>query len=240
MVLGLRVAPVFSFAPPFTLMRVPLLFRVLFGLALSAGLAAAYPKAGMLGDTSLAAALPAAARELGLGLVFVLAFNLSFAALQFAGRVVDIQAGFGLAAVIDPVTKSQMPLIGTLFAYATGAMFFAFDGHLELLKLFGASLDAVPLGAWSMPHSIARLTAFISVSFLAAFGVAASAILALFLIDLAIAFLSRTVPQMNVLVFGFQVKTIALLLVLPTSFGFGGVLLTRMAATMLQAIPRLI
>jgi flagellar biosynthetic protein FliR len=119
-------------------------------------------------------------------------------------------------------------------------MFFALNGHIELLKLFGASVDTIPLGTWSMPDSIERITAFLSMAFVTAFGVAGGSILVLFLIDMSIAFLSRTVPQMNVLILGFQVKTIVLLLVLPVSFGAGGVLLIRMMAMALQAIPRLL
>ena len=114
------------------------------------------------------------------------------------------------------------------------------NGHLDLLRLFSASLDAIPLGAGQTPQSLPPLTTFISVIFLTAFGVAGAAILVLFLIDLAIALMSRTLPQMNVLVLGFQIKTIALLLVLPAAFGFAGALLARMTTLTLEAIPGLI
>ena len=239
LVLGLRVAPAFAFAPPFTLIRMPTLFRVLFGLGLSVGLLGAHPQAPLLDASNTGGVVAAAVRELGLGLVFVLAFQLVFGALYLAGRTIDIQAGFGLAVLIDPATQSQVPMIGTLFVYAAAAVFFGFGGHIELLRLLAASLDVIPLGSWSMPHSIERLTAFMAIVFLGAFGVAGASILALFLIDMSVALMSRTIPQMNVLVFGFQVKTIVLLLVLPTSFGIGGALLARMMATTLQAIPRL-
>jgi flagellar biosynthetic protein FliR len=240
LLLGLRLAPVFAFAPPFTLVRMPALFRVLFGLGLAVTLVASRPASALLADDSLQTMLPAALRELGLGLIFVLAFQIAFGALYFAGRTIDIQAGYGLATLIDPTSQSQMPLIGTLFAYAAGAMFFAFDGHIELMRLFSASLDTIPLGAWQMPHSVERLAAFMSASFVTALGVAGATVLALFLVDLSIAALSRTVPQMNVLILGFQVKTLVLFFVLPTAFGFGGALLVRLMAMALQAIPRLI
>lgn len=240
LVLGLRIAPVFAFAPPFTLVRVPRLFRLLFGLALSACLIS-----GKDGIVPLSAAHPgvllsAAAHELGIGLMIVLAFQLAFGALQLAGRTIDIQAGFGLAVLLDPTTRTQTPLVGMLFAYAAGAVFFAFDGHIELFRLLGASLDAIPLGSWTMPHSIERVTAFMALMSLIAFGVAGASILTLFLVDMSIALLSRTVPQMNVLMLGVQVKTLVLLLVLPASFGAGGALLTRMMASTLQAIPRML
>lgn len=218
----------------------PALFRVLFGFGLAIALVSVHLRGTILTDDSLASVVMGGFRELGLGLTIALAFQIVFGALQVAGRTIDIQAGYGLATLIDPTFQTQTPLIGSLFAYAAGAMFFAFNGHAELLKLFAASLDTVPLGSWTMPHSIERLVGFVSVTFISAFGVAGGAVLALFLTDLLIALLSRTLPQMNVLILGFQAKAIVLLLVLPMCFGVGGILLVRMMTLMLHAIPKLI
>ena len=240
LILGLRIAPVFAFAPPFTLVPIPALFRVLFALGLSIVLIGGHPGPVLLDSGNLPQLAAAALHELCLGVLIVLAFQIAFGALYVAGRTVDIQAGFGLAGLIDPTTRTQVPLVGTLFAYAAAAVFFGFDGHVQLLRFLAASLDAIPLGTWAMPHSLARITAFMALMSLSAFGVAAASILALFLTDMSIAMLSRTVPQMNVLVLGFQVKTIVLLLVLPLSFGAAGALIVRLAASMLEALPRLI
>jgi len=180
-----------------------------------------------------------AIRELGVGLTFTLAFQLAYAGLYLAGRTIDIQAGFGLAAVIDPATRGRTPLVGALFAMAAGAVFFGMDGHLQVLKLLTASLEAAPLGQANFSHSLAPLSQFASIVFLTAFGVAGATVLGLFLSDMAIAALSRTVPQMNVLVMGFQVKTLLLLVLLPTAFGVTGALFARTATLTLDAIPRL-
>jgi len=238
--LSLRVAPVFAFAPPFTLVRVPRTFRMLLGLGIAACIAAANPAAATLTDTGPGAILAVAVRELLLGTVFLVAFQLTFAALQVAGRTIDIQAGFGLSLLIDPTTRGSVPLTGTLFVYAAAAIFFAAGGHFELFRLLAASLDAIPLGGHQLAATPASLIAFISLVFLTAFGVAGGAMLALFLCDLVIAMLSRTVPQMNVLVLGFQVKTIVLLLVLPVTFGTAGALLARMTRITIEALPGLI
>lgn len=237
LLVSLRIAPVFLFAPPFTLVRLPRRFRLLLGIALSACLASGHPE---LAPPGLGALIVAAARELALGLTFVLAFQIMFGALYMAGRTIDIQAGFGLAMLIDPTSRAQTPLVGTLFAYAAGAVFFAAEGHLALLRLFSDSLEAIPVGAWSLPQSLGPLLAYISAMFIAAMGVAGAAILTLLLIDMAIAMLSRTVPQMNVLVLGFQVKTVALLLVLPMAFGMGGAMIAHMLALTLSSLPKLI
>lgn len=240
LLLSLRISPVFAFAPPFTLVPAPALFRALFGLGLAACLAHANPAAAALTDAGLPTVLAVAVRELLLGVIFVITFQLAFGAIAMAGRTIDIQAGFGLAMLIDPTTKNQAPLIGTLFTFAAGIIFFAAGGAADLLRIFAASLDTIPLGAGALPHSLARLTGFISVVFLTGFGVAGGAILSLFLADLAIAGLSRTTPQMNVLVLGFQVKTILLLTVLPITFGFAGALLARVTTVALEALPGLL
>lgn len=238
--LTLRIAPLLAFAPPFTLVRMPGLVRALIGLGLAATMVAAHRRQVLLPNTELATLIPAAARELALGSVFVLVFQLLFGALYVAGRTLDVQAGFGLAVLIDPTSRNQTPLVGTLFAYAAGAIFFAMDGHLTLLRLISATIDAVPLGTWTMPGSIERVLLLMGTTSSIALGFAGAAIATFFLIDLTIAFLSRTVPQMNVLVLGFQVKTLALLLVLPLLFGLGGVLLLRLLTIGLEAIPRLV
>ncbi|HEX8527676.1 flagellar biosynthetic protein FliR [Allosphingosinicella sp.] len=241
MLFSLRVAPVFAFAPPFNLVRAPVTFRLLLGLGVAACIVGSDPSAVAAAPRLDAGALfTASVTELMLGAIFVLAFQLTFAALQVAGRTLDIQAGFGLALLIDPATRAQVPLVGTIFVYAAGAVFFAIDGHFELLRIFAASLDSIPVGGHSYPTSLDPLLAFLATVFLTAFGVAGGTMLALFLTDLAITMLSRTVPQMNVLVLGFQVKILVLLITLPITLGFAGAILLRMMRVTLEALPRLV
>jgi flagellar biosynthetic protein FliR len=239
LLLGLRLGPLLVMAPPFTLARVPRLFAVLMSLGLAAALVSGHPGA-LITDLSPGTLVLFAARELLLGLSLATAFQIVFGALYMAGRTIDIQAGYGLALIIDPTTRTQTPLIGTLFAYAAAAVFFSVDGHLELLRLLSIQLDVVPLGTWNSPHSIAPMASFVSAVFVSALGVGAAAIVALFLVDMIIALLSRTVPQMNALVMGFQVKTLVVLVVLPASFGLGGAVLLHLMTMTLQALPRIV
>lgn len=239
LLLSLRISPVLAFAPPFTLVRTPPLIRVLLALGLSGVMAGALPQmpvpaleAGPL--------MAAAARELLLGSIFVMAFQLAFGAIYVAGRTIDIQAGFGLAALVDPTSQAQTPLVGSIYAYAAGAVFFGLNGHLDLMRIIAASIEAVPLGQAVLPQDLGPLTAFIGAVFAIAFGVAGGVILSLFIADVAVALISRTAPQMNVLVLGFQVKTLLLMVALPLTLGVSGALLARLASTTLQVLPALI
>jgi len=240
LLLGLRIAPVLGFAPPFTLTRTPPVFRLLLGLGLAGLITAWRPPIFAGGEVQAGWLMAAAARELLVGLTFVTGLQLMFGAIYLAGRTVDVQAGFGLAGLIDPSSSAQIPLVGSFLAYLAGAIFFAMDGHLELLRLLAATVDAVPIGTATPPASLAQLTSLLGAVMAISLGVAGGAILALFLADLAITLLSRTVPQMNVLMLGFQVKTLLLLIVLPLSAGVWGALLTRLARVTLEGLPRLL
>lgn len=238
--LSFRIAPVFLFAPPFTLTRTPRLFTALMSLGLAAALVSALPTTALLRDVSVDALVMGALRELFLGLVPVVVLQVLFGALNVTGRTIDIQAGFGLAMQIDPTTRTQLPLAGTIFGYAAAATFFAVGGHLQLLRFFAASLQAVPLTAEHHNHALQPLLGYVSAVSLAAVGVGGAAITALFLCDIVVAALSRTVPQMNALLIGIQVKAAAMLVTVPIALGLSGALLVRLIASALEVMPRLL
>ena len=240
LLLSLRITPVFLFAPPFTLTRVPKLVSALLGLGLSAILFGVFPETARVQEASASILLIGGMREIFLGLIPVVVLQFMFGGLYITGRTIDIQAGFGLALIIDPTTRGQTPLMGTLFAYLAGATFFAMNGHLDLLSFFAASLQAVPLGSAASVISLSQITSYIFVVSMIALGVGGAVILALFLTDIVIAMLSRTVPQMNALLLGIQVKAIIVLAVMPVAMGVAGALLVRLVASALSVMSRML
>lgn len=238
LLLSLRIAPLLAFSQPFTLMRVPAMVRLILGISLAGWLVAANPHATWhhVADASLPIL---AASELMLGIALALPLQLAFAALLTAGRAIDIQAGYGLAILVDPTTRTQMPLVGTLFAYVGAALFFAIGGGGDLLGAWAASVEQTPLGSAAIGRDPGVLIDFMGTAFLLAIGLAGIVLLILFLLDLAIAFLSRTLPQMNVLLLGFQVKALATLALLPVAFALSGAVFVRLLRTALETMIRL-
>lgn len=239
LLLSLRIVPTLALAPPFTLMRVPGSVRLVLAVSLSAWLVSAYPQQTWNSGFRSAGLLAAAVPELFMGLAMALALQIAFAALLTAGRTVDIQAGYGLAALIDPATHAPLPLVGTLFAYAAALVFFAIGGPADLLAIWGISVAQVPLGGADLSGNVAVLAAYMSGIFVMAFGAAGLLITMLFVVDLAVAFMSRTMPQMNVLLLGFQVKTLATLVLLPTAIALSAALYVRMIRYALQTAAEL-
>ncbi|QNA82946.1 flagellar biosynthetic protein FliR [Sphingomonas sp. So64.6b] len=240
LLISLRIAPTLAFTAPFTLLRVPATVRVLLSISLAAWLVSAHPAQSWQVDFWSQGLFITALGELLLGIALSLSLQLAFAALLTAGRALDIQAGFGLAVLVDPTTRSSMPLVGTIFAYAAGMIFFSTEGPADLLAIWSASLDSVPLGGAAIGGDIAVLSTYISGVFVMAFGLGGLIMLALFLSDLVIAFMSRTLPQMNVMLLGFQVKAMVLLATLPFAITLATSLFLRMLRYALETAPRLI
>ena len=227
LLVALRLAPTLAFAPPFTLLRIPVLMRVMIALGLSLWLVGARPgeTVAMIPGRSVVALV---AGELAIGTGLALGLQLVFAAIYFAGRTIDIQAGFGLAMLADPTTHAQVPLAGTILAYVAAMLFFATGAQYDLLALWTASFETLPLGTAMMTPDPIALGRLMSGAFLIGIGLVGVVILAIFMADLVIAFLSRTLPQMNVLLLGFQVKAMVMLVVLPISIALSGALFLRL------------
>lgn len=239
LLLTLRVVPVLAFSPPFTLVRIPAIVRILLSIAMAAWIVAGSPQTTSQADFWSHGLFLTAIGELMLGIALALALQFAFAALLTVGRAIDIQAGFGLAVLVDPTTKSQMPLVGTVFAYAAAAIFFAGSGPTDLLAIWSASAEQIPLGSAAIGGDVGRLLGFISSAFVAACGLGGTIMLALFLSDLTIAFMSRTLPQMNVMLLGFQVKALVTLALLPLAIAIGGTLFARLLRLALEAAPQI-
>lgn len=239
LLLSLRIAPLLAFSQPFTLMRVPAMIRLILSIGLAAWLVASYPEASDLHARGAASLPMLAASELLLGIALALPLQLAFAALLTAGRAIDIQAGYGLAVLVDPTTRAQMPLVGTLFAYAGGALFFAIGGGGDLLGAWATSVEHTPLGSAATGRDPGILVDFMGAAMLMAIGLAGIVLLVLFVLDLAIAFMSRTLPQMNVLLLGFQVKALATLLLLPVAFALSGAIFVRLLRAALETMAEL-
>ena len=84
--------------------------------------------------------------ELLLGASLAFGFLVAYAATQIAGRVLDVQLGYGAAAVLNPTTQAPAPLIGTVFGMAAVAVFLAIDGHQVLIRALALSVETLSAG----------------------------------------------------------------------------------------------
>lgn len=151
----------------------------------------------------------------------------TFAIFHFAGRLLDSQIGFGLAGLVDLATRNNMPLLGTVLSMIAIWVFMALDGHWALMQVVQLSYEAIPLGGALTQVQPQAMIAYFGSVFSFGFMLVAPVVAALFIVDLAMAFMSRTMPQMNVFVMSLSVKVIVGLSLLAMTLPHAGFLLRR-------------
>jgi flagellar biosynthetic protein FliR len=154
---------------------------------------------------------------------------MAFSAFLFAGQLMDFQIGLSMASVFDPLTLAQTPITGNLLHLITCAALIRTGGLHELIAAAAASFDTIPPGGAVMGGGLFMSAVGLLGEVVAAgLRIAMPVVASLFVIDVALGILVKTVPQMNVFVVGMPLKMIAGLVILyfiapSLAFAFHGV-----------------
>lgn len=148
------------------------------------------------------------ARELTLGILMGLIVQGCFVGLQLGGQLIAQESGLAFGQVADPTTDTEQSVISSLYIQLGAVVFLIVGGHRALIAAALESFRRIPLlgHAGSASGSVEMLLDVAAASGAMAIRVAAPALLTLFLINAAMGFISRTVPQFNILTIGFSVK----------------------------------
>lgn len=202
-----RVTGLFLMAPIFSSRQIPIVMRVFLVIMISGILAFVTPiKTAVPIDNSGYFVL-ALASEILVGYTLGFVTYAVFAGIQTAGQLIDMQMGFGIVNVMDPQSGTQIPLMGN-FQYLVALMvFLGIDGHHLMIKALHDSYSYIPVMGASFDGNfvqfIMNLAAYI---FVIAVKLGAPVVTAIFMADMALGFIARTVPQMNVFIVGLPLK----------------------------------
>jgi flagellar biosynthetic protein FliR len=186
-------------------------------IALATALVASLGMKPIAVPSSVFGLLSAALSEVMVGGLLAFGVFAAFAAFMVGGRAIDMQIGFGVANLIDPISRTQAPLLGTAMNLMGIAVFLAIDGHHLLLRGFAVSLDRVAPGSGLFEVSVPALAAQFGVAFSLGLAMAAPVLVLLLLIDLGLSVMSRTMPQWNVFFVSMPLKIFAGLTILALS-----------------------
>lgn len=206
---SLRIGVIMMMSPVFTGLNGLVTVRVLLTLMLSCLLVS-----GMkLGPAPLALELGpvivAAVMEVGVGATLAFGVMAAFGAFSLAGKILDIQSGFGIGSVYDPVTRSGAPLFATMLNMVAVVVFFGLDAHHALLRGIAFSLQQVPPGAGFAALNADAVSRQFGLMFSLGVSLIIPVMLCLLLVEVGLAVISRVLPQMNVFIVLIPVKLIA-------------------------------
>lgn len=150
----------------------------------------------------------AAIKELSVGLLFGFTALLIITAIQLTGEYLSLMMGLSIANVVDPVTRQNVPVIGQIYYIIALLIFLFIDGHHWLIAAVQTSYSIVPIG-FDFPGIqlvLERVMTLSSQMFMIALMLAAPLMGILFVVEVALGFMAKVMPQMNIFVVGLPLK----------------------------------
>ena len=201
----LRVLALFQILPVLGQRTVPARVRVAlsFLVALCAS-GVAPPVAPVPLDSPLAVMLLVQQLLIGLSLGF--AVRLVFAAVELAGELIGLQMGMNFAGFFDPVMASQSTAASRFFATLVSFLFIVTNGHLRIIEVVVASLQAFPVGP--EPFAFLRTVqpqTWGAQIFSMGLWIALPMMAVMLFVNLVLGVIARVAPQSNIFALGFPI-----------------------------------
>jgi flagellar biosynthesis protein FliR len=209
-----RVGAMLALMPIFSQKQIPQLVRFGLGLLLTLVIVRTVPPMAPLGG--LGPLVVAVLAQVFVGLVFGFVAFLLFTGIQFAGEIIDIQIGFGVVNIINPLTSQNVTVIGEFQLALATLLYLAADAHHALIAGVAGSFALVPLPFAGAPELVAGdVVRFFTQALFIVFQIAAPVAIALFLVNVMLGLMARVAPQMNVFVVGFPIQiTVGLIMLI--------------------------
>ena len=150
-------------------------------------------------------------KEIFVGLCLAFVVNLVFEAANIAGTFIDTVSGAQMGQVMVPQMKINATHFSTLYFQLSVVLFLTLGGHHIVIAALADSFKAIPidgypqfhLGMWPffdlILHTFGQM-------FELAMALSAPAVIASFLTDIALGFMNRVAPQIQVYFLAMQTK----------------------------------
>ncbi len=229
----IRVSALILASPIFGRKTMPRLIKVCLCIVLTYVMFAANALAPQPQYDNMAGFALLCLMELLFGLALGFVVTLFFALVEIAGHYIDMQMGFGMVNVLDVQNQTSVPITGNLLSIVLLITFFGVNGHLKLIYILNSTFTQIPVGTVTLnPHIGMTALEVFALAFLLAVHVALPLIMSGLMGELALGFITRAVPQINIFVVGIPIKValgfLMLLLVLPVYVNFTDAIFDRM------------
>jgi flagellar biosynthetic protein FliR len=211
MLAAVRITAFLILAPPFSFSGIPLRIKGMLAVALSVLVAPTAAK-GLGASMETGEFVVALISQLVIGAFLGFLVFLVFSAVQSAGSLIDLFAGFQLSQAFDPlmnVNGAQMTRLMQMVAL--GLLFVSGGAELVLSGLF-RTFTALPVTGFLSQDAGQRLIPGVAQMFIAAVQIAGPIVVVLFLADVGLGVLTRVAPALNAFSLGFVLKILITLL----------------------------
>ncbi len=204
-----RISMIFFIVPFFGNVNIPVRIKIALSFFLSLIIMnsvdySAVSYQGMLGYSILIAQEAVTGLLIGIGSGFTLYI------LNFSGHMLDMEIGFSMAMEMDPTTQVQTTISATFLTAVFMLMFIASDMHYFLIDAVVDSYKVIPIGEGIVSPNLYKIfVQYVIDYFVIGFRIILPVFACILVINVILGILARIAPQMNMFVFGMQLKVFA-------------------------------
>ena len=205
-----RMTGLFLLAPIVGSVAIPMRAKALLAVALACAVYPSTPDSTLPPQAlDLFGLAPVLALELLVGFVIGSLATLPLMALQMAGHMMGYQMGLALAQAYNPEIDAQTEIMGQILFFMGMGLFMAVGGVEVMYSALANTFQTVPPGAFEPGSTpLELLVGVLASGFALAVRISAPVLAAVLLVLVAMGFIMKTMPQINVLSVGFAIKII--------------------------------
>lgn len=210
-----RISAFVAIAPYFSMSQVPRKVKTGLSLAISLLLWFAIPKQTLVYETVIDYAV-IVVKEALVGIVIGFSSSICNNIILFAGKMIDMDMGFAMVNVFDPVTKDQVSVSGTFYNYAVMLCLLCSGMHTYILRAFIDSYQLIPINAavFDVNGIYHGMLEFLSDYVVIGFRIYLPIFMSIMILNVVLGVLAKVAPQMNMFVVGMQLKVLTGLIVM--------------------------
>ncbi len=202
-----RVSAFFLVVPVFSWETIPMTIKVAATVLLSFFFSLTNPSIMAVEHCSSVQAMLLLGGEATYGLALGAIANIIFSTVKLSGRIVEDQMGFSMAEILDPLTQEQSQPLASLMEMIFVIAFLSANGHHLLLRVIQRSYELFPAGKIPAMSVLAgNLVEATSMMLTAGLQIAAPILAAMLVLLVALAILSRMVPEMDIFFISFPLR----------------------------------
>lgn len=152
-------------------------------------------------------------KEVLLGVAIGYISQLFFSGVEMSGTFVDFQVGFSMSMSFDPMMGIQSAFYGRLYYWILMVTYFATNMHHHLIRILINSYEHIPIDQLDFSHfGIEGIVELFGYVFEIGVSLALPLVTVALISEIILALLSRTIPQINVLILGMPLKILGSIL----------------------------
>jgi len=147
------------------------------------------------------------AREIFIGLLIGFGARLIFEGFSLAGGFIGMQMGMAIMNVFDPTHEEHQPIISNFWLLVVMVFFLVTNSHHFLIETLFQNFKMVKLGTATLKAGVGQtVVSGGSIIYDLALKFAAPSLIFLLSVDVAIAFMARVMPQLNIFFVSLPLK----------------------------------